>query len=151
MARSAPGRQNAGVADSDLRTFMHQAMPFTELLGIDPSDATADEVRASVAWDPSRCTAGNALHGGVLMALADSTAAMCAFLNLPDGASTTTVESKTNFVRGVLEGRVEAVSRPLHVGRSVIVLETEVRDDTGRLVAKTTQTQMVMPSRPAES
>jgi uncharacterized protein (TIGR00369 family) len=102
-------------------------------------------VRARVAWDPSRCTAGGVLHGGVLMGLADSVGALCAFLNLPDGAAaTTTIESKTNFLRALREGYVEAVARPLHAGRTTIVVDTELRDPAGRLVARTTQTQAVI-------
>lgn len=82
------------------------------------------------------------------MALADSTGGACAFLNLPAGAQgTTTVESKTNFLRGVRDGYVEAVSRPLHIGRTVVVVETEVRDAGNRLVAKVTQTQLVLTAR----
>jgi len=68
------------------------------------------------------------------------------FLHVPEGASTTTVESKTNFLRGVREGHVEAVARPLHVGRSFIVVDTELVDPTGRLVARVTQTQAVLQS-----
>jgi 1,4-dihydroxy-2-naphthoyl-CoA hydrolase len=81
------------------------------------------------------------------MSLADSTGAFCAFLNLPEGAGTTTIESKTNFLRGVREGHVEAVSKPLHAGRTVIVIETGVYDADNRLVAKTTQTQAVLAPR----
>ena len=78
-------------------------------------------------------------------ALADSTGAACAFLNLPEGAAgTTTVESKTNFLRGVRDGWIEAVSHPLHVGRTVIVIETDVRDPQDRLVARVLQTQLVL-------
>ena len=85
------------------------------------------------------------LHGGVLMSLADSAAAVCAFLNLPEGAKgTTTVESKTNFLRAVREGAVTATSTPLHKGRRFVVVETELRDDEDRLVAKVTQTQAVL-------
>ena len=80
-----------------------------------------------------------------LMALADSSGAACAFLDLPDGSQgTTTVESKTNFVRGVREGYVEAVSHPLHVGRTVVVVETDARDNDDHLVARVTQTQLVL-------
>jgi uncharacterized protein (TIGR00369 family) len=78
------------------------------------------------------------------MALADSAGAACAVLNLPAGAGTATIESKTNFFRAVRDGRVVAVSRPLHVGSSTIVVETEVRDRSERLVAKVTQTQAVL-------
>ena len=79
------------------------------------------------------------------MALADTSGAWCAFLNLAEGASTTTIESKTNFLRAVRAGHVTAVSRPLHVGRTTVVIDTEVRDEDERLVARTTQTQAVRP------
>lgn len=95
-------------------------------------------------WTPELCTAGGVLHGGVLMAMADSAGAAWAFLALPQGATTSTIESKTNFLGAVTGGQVTAISRPLHVGRSTIVVETEIRDDAGRLVAKTTQTQAIL-------
>jgi 1,4-dihydroxy-2-naphthoyl-CoA hydrolase len=79
------------------------------------------------------------------MSLADSAGAAGAVLNLPrDAAGTTTVESKTNFLRGVREGFIEAVSRPLQVGRTVVVVETDVRDAAERLVARVLQTQLVL-------
>lgn len=79
------------------------------------------------------------------MALADSTGAVCAFLNLPEGAQgTTTLESKTNFLRGVRSGYATASAKPLHAGRRVVVVETEIRDDDGKLAAKITQTQAVL-------
>jgi 1,4-dihydroxy-2-naphthoyl-CoA hydrolase len=99
-------------------------------------------------WAPERCTAGGLMHGGAVMALADSAGAACAFANLPEGAAgTSTIESKTNFLGGAREGTVRATARPLHVGSTTIVVETEVRDATGRLIAKTTQTQMVLRPR----
>jgi uncharacterized protein (TIGR00369 family) len=119
-------------------------MPFTKMLGVIFDRATKDEVRGRLQWAPSLCTSGGVLHGGALMSLADSTGAACAFLNLPEGAGTTTIESKTNFLRGVSEGGVAATSRPLHVGRKVIVVETDLRDDRERLVARVIQTQMVL-------
>jgi uncharacterized protein (TIGR00369 family) len=143
LACSASAGTVALVAE-DLTTFMQQTMPFGVLIGMEPVCASRDEVRARVAWDPSRCTAGGVLHGGLLMTLADSVGAWCAFLNLPEGASTTTIESKTNFLRAVRQGSVEAVARPLHVGRTVVVVDTELRDDAGRLVARVTQTQAVL-------
>jgi uncharacterized protein (TIGR00369 family) len=89
------------------------------------------------------------MHGGALMALADSAGAVVAFVNLPEGAvGTSTVESKTNFFGGVRDGTVRAVARLLHKGSTTIVVETEVRDGGGRLVAKTTQTQIVLRPRP---
>ena len=122
-------------------------MPFGDTLGIESVAADKDEVRARIAWAPERCTAGGVLHGGVLMSLADSTGGMCAFMNVPEGATTTTIESKTNFLRAVRDGYVEAVAHPIHIGRTVIVVETEVRDGDGRLVSKTTQTQAVLSPR----
>jgi 1,4-dihydroxy-2-naphthoyl-CoA hydrolase len=120
-------------------------MPFAQTIGSELLEADAAGVRARVAWQESRCTAGGMLHGGVLMSLADSAAALCAFLNLPEGASgTTTVESKTNFLRGVREGTVTAISTPLHKGRRFVVVETALTDDQDRLVAKVTQTQAVL-------
>jgi 1,4-dihydroxy-2-naphthoyl-CoA hydrolase len=119
-------------------------MPYARTLGIRLHEAAAQLTRASLDWAPGLCTAGGVLHGGVIMALADSAAAVCAFLNLPAGASTTTIESKTNFLRALRGGTLHASTRPLHVGRSVIVLQTELSDDEGRAVAHTIQTQAVL-------
>ena len=82
------------------------------------------------------------------MTLTDSLGAVCAYLNLPDGATTSTIESKTNFFRGVRTGRAHAETRALHVGRTTIVVQTDVRDDDGRRVAHTTQTQAVVAPPP---
>jgi uncharacterized protein (TIGR00369 family) len=120
------------------------AMPFAAGLGVDVSAAGKEEVRGRLAWAPERCTAGGVLHGGALMGLADSLGAICAFLNLPEGASTSTIESKTNFFRAVRGGHVDAVSRPLHVGRTSIVVQTELVDAEARPVAVVIQTQAVL-------
>jgi len=119
-------------------------MPFARELGIELVDARAEEVRARIPWSARLCTTGGVLHGGVLMSLADTAGAMCAFLNLPPGATTSTIESKTNFFRAVREGHVEAVARPLHVGRSTVVVQTDLLDSSGRRVAQVTQTQAVL-------
>ena len=130
------------------RQFL-QTMPFAASLGIGEVAGDATEVTARISWAPERCTSGGVMHGGVLMALADSCGAYCAFLNLPAGAAgTTTIESKTNFLRAVRGGSVRAVSRPLHSGRTVIVIDTELRDDAGKLVARVTQTQAVLAKPP---
>lgn len=128
---------------------MHAAMPLCAALGVTAVEASAERVVFELAWRPELCTTGGALHGGALMALADSAGATCAFLNLPDGAiATTTIESKTNFLGAVVEGSVvRATAAPLHTGRTTIVIETELRTDTGKLVAKTTQTQAVLHPR----
>ncbi|MCA1844888.1 MAG: PaaI family thioesterase [Actinobacteria bacterium] len=124
-----------------------EAMPFSVACGVEVDAASPDEVRGRMEWRDDRCTAGGILHGGALMTLADSLGGICAFLNLPDGATTSTVESKTNFVRAVRSGTARAVTRPLHVGRQTIVLSTEIRDDAGKLVAFVTQTQAVIGAR----
>jgi len=119
--------------------------PLAGTLGIEVSEAGREEVRGAMEWAPEKCTAGGVLHGGAVMAFADTLGGVCAFLNLPDGATTTaTVESKTNFFRAVRQGRVEGVTRPLHVGRSFIVVQTDVFDDEQRRVAQVTQTQAVL-------
>jgi 1,4-dihydroxy-2-naphthoyl-CoA hydrolase len=121
------------------------AMPFAGLLGVEGLDASPDEVRARLPWDERRCTAGGILHGGALMALADCTGGLCAYLNLPDEANATaTIESKTNFFRPVTSEHVEAVSRVLHKGRTTIVVETDLHDADGKHVARVTQTQVVL-------
>ena len=131
--------------DEELTRLAQTSMPFTAELGLEMEAASPDEVRARVAWEERLCTAGGLLHGGVLMALADSAGAYCAFLNLPDGAGgTATIESKTNFFRAVREGHAEARSRPLHRGRTTIVVETDVFDAGGKHVARVTQTQAVL-------
>ena len=119
-------------------------MPFARHLGIELDAADRNEVRARLAWAEHLCTSGGVLHGGAVMTLADTAGALCAFLNLPDGASTSTIESKTNFFRAVREGAVEAVAKPLHVGRTTIVVQTDVYDGAGTRVAQVTQTQAVL-------
>jgi len=129
----------------DAADALRDAMPLARTLGMETITATADDVRARLAVDERLCTSGGVLHGGVVMALADSTGALCAFLNLPAGASgTTTIESKTNFLRAVRDGHVEAHSKPLHTGRTVIVVVTDVVRDDGQLAARVTQTQAVL-------
>jgi uncharacterized protein (TIGR00369 family) len=121
------------------------SMPFAVATGVEVTEASQTRVVGRLPWAPDRCTTGGVIHGGALMTLADSTGAICAFLNLPDGAITTTIESKTNFVRAVREGDAAvAVTEPLHVGRTTIVVRTEVRDMRDKLVAHVVQTQAVV-------
>ena len=119
-------------------------MPFAAGLGIEITAAAPDEVVGHMAWRADLCTTFGAMHGGALMAMADSVGAVCAFLNLPEGATTSTIESKTNFFRGVREVSVHSTSRPLHAGRTTIVVQTDVLDDRGKRVAQVTQTQAVL-------
>jgi 1,4-dihydroxy-2-naphthoyl-CoA hydrolase len=102
-------------------------------------------VRSRLAWDAAKCTTGGMLHGGALMGLADSAGGLLAFLNLPPEArGTATIESKTNFFAPAREGHVHGVSRALHKGKRTIVVDTELRDDDGKLLARVTQTQAVL-------
>jgi 1,4-dihydroxy-2-naphthoyl-CoA hydrolase len=123
---------------------MLSLMPFAVGLGIRLESAAADEVTASMPWRPDMCTTFGVLHGGALMSMADSAGAACAFLNLPPDSTTSTIESKTNFFRGVRDGAVHSVTRPLHVGRTTIVVQTDITDDAGKRVAQVTQTQAVL-------
>lgn len=124
-------------------------MPLCATLGVVAERFDAEEVAFAIDWAPELCTSDGLLHGGTLMALADSAGGACAFLNLPEAAAgTATIESKTNFLGGVRDGRVIATARPLHIGSTTMVIETEVRAGD-RLVAKVTQTQAILkePSR----
>ena len=120
------------------------AMPHAAALGVALESASADEVVGGFDWAQERCTAGGVIHGGALMALADSVGAVCAFLGLPPGTTTATTSSTTHFLRAVREGRVTATARPLHRGRSQVVVKTDLVDGSGRLVATVTQSQAVL-------
>lgn len=120
------------------------AMPFAEFAGVVLDTATPDRVCGHVDWTLPRCTAGGVLHGGVLMTLADSVGAACAYLGLPPGCGTATTSSTTHLLRAVAEGSVTATARPLHRGRSQVVVGTELHDVEGRLVAHTVQVQAVL-------
>ncbi len=119
-------------------------MPLATTLGVTIDDATPERVTGALEWAEHLCTTGGLLHGGALMARADSVGAVCAVMNLPPGAGTSTIESKTNFFRGVRSGAVTATATPLHVGRTTIVVQTDVRDARGKRVAQVTQTQAVL-------
>jgi uncharacterized protein (TIGR00369 family) len=132
-------------ADPTLTAAARESMPFAEVLGLDVVSASPDEVEARLPWEARLCTAGGILHGGALMSLADAAGGLCAYLNLPEGSTgTATIESKTNFFRAVSEGHVVARSRPLHRGRTTIVVETDLHDAAGKHVARVTQTQAVL-------
>jgi 1,4-dihydroxy-2-naphthoyl-CoA hydrolase len=125
-------------------TQLQDLIPFAHTLGVVLDSADPSEVRARMPWAPERCTGGGVMHGGALMGLADTAGAICAFLNLPPDSLTTTITSTTTFTRAVRDGEVTAVARPLHTGRKVIVVQTDLRDDAGKLVAQVTQTQAVL-------
>ena len=132
-------------ADPQLTASAAEAAPYTAFLGMEIVAASPDEVRSRLAWDAAKCTTGGMLHGGALMGLADSAGGLLAFLNLPPEArGTATIESKTNFFAPVRGGHVHGVSRALHKGKRTIVVDTELRDDDGKLLARVTQTQAVL-------
>jgi uncharacterized protein (TIGR00369 family) len=118
---------------------------FPEHLGVRFLSASRDELRAELAIPRELCTLPGRMHGGALMAFADTMGAYGTVLNLEPGTSTTTIESKTNFfASGVEGGKVVAVCTPLHRGKSTMVWQTRIERDDGRLVALVTQTQMVL-------
>jgi uncharacterized protein (TIGR00369 family) len=115
-------------------------------LGIELAEVTPHKALAHMTVRPELCTTGSVLHGGAIMAFADTLGAVVTFANLPEGARTTTIESKTNFIGGAPIGaRVSAESVALHKGRTTIVCQTTVRTAEGKLVALVTQTQLVIP------
>ena len=118
-------------------------MPFARRLGMTLEEAGPDRVVARLGWAPELCTGAGIMHGGVLMSLADSAGALVAYLGLPEGKSTATITSTTQMFRPVTSGSVQGVAVPLHRGRTTVTVETSLHDETGRLVAQTTQIQAV--------
>jgi uncharacterized protein (TIGR00369 family) len=120
---------------------------FPGLMGIRVREATPDRVVATMEVRPDLCTTGNALHGGAIMAFADTLGAIGTFQNLPAGARTTTVDSTTKFISGVPVGSaVVGECTPFHRGRTTMVWQTLVKSETGKLCAVVTQTQLVLPA-----
>jgi 1,4-dihydroxy-2-naphthoyl-CoA hydrolase len=133
----------------DPTAIVHASMPLCATLGVTASRFEAEQVVLHLDWRPELCTSGGLLHGGTVMALADSAGGACAFLNLPaEAAGTATISSSTAFLGAVREGTLTATATPLHRGGSTIAVETTVTADDGRLVAKVTQTQAVLRPRP---
>ena len=118
-----------------------------DLMGVEFTDVSPDKVVARLTVRKDLCTIGDSLHGGAIMAFADTLGAVAAILNMPQGARTTTIESKTNFIGGApLGSRVLGESVPVHKGRTTVVCQTTVRSEAGKLVALVTQTQLVIPA-----
>lgn len=119
---------------------------FPGLMGVEIKEAAQDRIVASLLVRPDLCTAGGVAHGGALMAFADTVGAVGTVMNLPPGARTTTIESKTNFMGAApVNTRVTAESVPLHRGRTTQVWQTTIKSEAGKLCAVVTQTQMVLP------
>ena len=120
-------------------------LPFSKLLGIEFVSATRDKVVAQLTVRPDLCTLYDTVHGGCLMAFADTVGATGTMLNLAAGAGTTTIESKTNFLAAAPVGsRLIGEATPIHRGKRTQVWQTRITTAEGRLVALVTQTQMVL-------
>jgi 1,4-dihydroxy-2-naphthoyl-CoA hydrolase len=120
-------------------------MPFAKLMGVTIIEARADSVIAELFVREDLCTSNSILHGGAVMAFADSVGAVATFLNLPPGANTTTIESKTNFVAALRAGETaRAECSPVHIGRTTMVWQTRILRPNGKLCAIVTQTQMIL-------
>lgn len=123
-------------------------LPFSELLGIEFVAADTERVVAELVVRDELCTSPAVMHGGAIMAFADTLGAAGTILNLPDDAGTTTLESKTNFIAGAPRGaRLVGEATPVHRGRRTQVWTTRIATAEGRLVAIVTQTQMVLEAR----
>src|SRR5712691_11426362 len=135
-----------GIMQMDTLTrIKEQRLPFAELLGIEFVSAAPDKIVAEMAVRDDLCTRPAVLHGGAIMAFADTLGAAGTILNLPEGAGTTTIESKTNFIAAApAGGRVTGEAMPLHRGRRTQVWQTRITTAEGRLVALVTQTQLVL-------
>ena len=129
-----------------LEKIKSMTMPFAELKGVTFVEAEKDRVVAKMVVRPDLCTAHNTIHGGAVMAFADSVGAAATVINLPEDAKgTTTLESKTNFIGGAKEGsNVTATATPVHRGRRTQVWQTRLESEEGKLVAVVTQTQLVL-------
>ena len=126
---------------------MRELMPLCAHLEMNLVRVSPEEVVGSMEWSEATTTTGGAMHGGALMSLTDTIGGVVAFLNLPEGAGTSTISSSTVFLRGLREGTLTATGRLIHKGRTTIVAETALTDTQGRPVARTTQTQAVLMPR----
>lgn len=123
--------------------------PFAKLMGVEMTLVTKERIEGTVKVTKDHCTIPDMMHGGAIMAFADNMGGVGAFMNMPPGARTTTVESKTNFLRPIPVGQTaRAVTTPVNLGRQLQVWKSEIFRDDGKLAAVVTQTQIILP--PAE-
>ena len=128
-----------------LQDLNDNPLPFAKLLGLKFVAASETGVTAEMVVKPELCTRPDILHGGAVMAFADTLGAVATVLNLPEGKTTTTIESKTNFVGPAPVGStVTGETTPIHRGRRTMVWQTRITTGQGKLVAVVTQTQMVL-------
>lgn len=128
--------------------FNENNAPFARMIGVTMTLATKDRLEAELLVTPDHCTIPATMHGGAMMAFADNMGGCGAFLNMPEGMMTTTVESKTNFLRPVPVGqKALAVTTPVHLGRTLQIWKTEIYREDGKVAAIVTQTQMILKAR----
>ncbi|MEX3010487.1 PaaI family thioesterase [Hoeflea sp. TYP-13] len=131
----------------DLDALNAAGTQFGKLLGQRVVAASPDRIEAELAVTKELCTIPDVLHGGAIMAFADNLGAIATVLNMPHGARTSTIESKTNFLRAVPVGTTaKAVCTPVHKGRQTMVWRTDVFNADGKLAATVTQTQIILPA-----
>lgn len=131
----------------DLAAEIDQAnAPFAKMIGVKITRATKDRIEGELKVTKDHCTIPATLHGGAIMAFADNMGGIGAFLNMPSNSMTTTIESKTNFLRPIPDGQTaRAVTTPVKIGRTIQVWQTEISRDDGKRAAIVTQTQMIKP------
>lgn len=135
-------------AENLAEAFNANNAPFAKMMGVKMTLVTKDRIEGELEVTPDRCTVPATLHGGAIMAMADNMGGIGAFMNMPEGATTATVESKTNFLRAIPVGETaRAVTTPVHLGRTLQVWKTDVFRQDGKLAAVVTQTQIVMPPK----
>jgi uncharacterized protein (TIGR00369 family) len=135
--------------DADITKKIQDTMAplFPGLMGMEVAEVTPERVIATMLVRPDLCTTGEALHGGAIMAFADTLGAIGTLANLPQGTRTVTIESKTNFIGAARVGtKVTGETTPMHRGKTTMVWQTLVKNDSGKLCALVTQTQMVLPA-----
>ena len=133
------------MAEENLADAMNQNnTPFAKMMGVTMTLVTKERIEGELVVTPDHCTIPATLHGGAIMAMADNMGGIGAFLNMPAGSITSTVESKTNFLRAIPSGqKTKAVTTPVHLGRTLQVWKTELFREDGKLAAIVTQTQMI--------
>jgi uncharacterized protein (TIGR00369 family) len=149
MTHPANDQPASDQPDADLLgRVAREQPPFAEWLGVRIVSATPDEVVAEIEASEALGNRNGVLHGGAILGFADNLGGTATFLNLKPGETTTTIESKTNFLRSVPIGdRVRATSTAIHKGRRTMVWQTKITRGDGKLVALVTQTQMIMAAR----
>lgn len=124
------------------------AANFIEILGVKLTEVSKDRIRAEMRAGPEHSNGNGVVHGGVYMAFADTLGARGAIMNLPENCMTSTLESKTNLLRGMSLGTIYGEATPVHVGRTTQVWRTVLTDETGKKLAEVTQTQLVIETKP---